>query len=68
GILLLQGFHLSQMDFASGSFGRPKGVSSGLPLWQVYLLWIAVVAVLYKPCKWFGRYKAAHNKDWIKYL
>ena len=67
-VLLLQGIHWSQMDFASGAFGRPKGVTSGLPLWGIYLIWICVVAVLYLPCKWFGKYKAAHSQWWLKYL
>ena len=68
-IMFLQGFHWADLDFASGAFGRPKAVSSGVVLWAVYLIWIAVVAVLYKPCLWFGRYKAKHKeKVWLKYL
>ncbi|HEX8331150.1 MAG TPA: heparan-alpha-glucosaminide N-acetyltransferase domain-containing protein [Segetibacter sp.] len=66
-IMFLQGFSWSQMDFASGTFGRPKGVQSGLELWTVYLIWIGVVAVLYKPCFWFGRYKSTHTQWWLKY-
>lgn len=68
GILFLQGFHWSQMDFASGTFGRPKGLQSGLPLGEIYLLWIIGVALLYKPCQWFGHYKAKHKQWWLKYL
>jgi uncharacterized membrane protein len=68
GILLLQGIHLDQMEFASGTFGRPKALHTGLPLWVIYLIWIAVVALLYKPCKWFGEYKAKHKEWWLKYL
>jgi uncharacterized membrane protein len=67
-VMLLQGFHWSQMDFASGNFGRPKGVESGSSLWAVYLVWIGVVVVLYKPCKWFGNYKAQHKQWWLKYI
>ncbi len=67
-IMFLQGFNWSQMDFASGSFGRPKGTNSGLPLWEIYLLWIVVVACLYKPCQWFGNYKATHKQWWLKYI
>jgi hypothetical protein len=67
-ILFLQGFHWSQMDFASGSFGRPKGVESGVALWVVYVIWIAIVLLLYKPCLWFGRYKAQNKNWWLKYL
>lgn len=67
-ILFLEGFHWSQLDFVSGTFGRPKGVGSGLSLWGIYLLWMAVVVVLYKPCVWYGQYKSTHKNWWLKYL
>lgn len=67
-VLFLQGFHWSDLNFASGAFGRPKGVENGVPLWAVYGTWIAVVAALYKPCVWFGRYKAGHKNWWLRYL
>lgn len=67
-VLFAQGFHWADMDFATGSFGRPKGPESGVPLWAVYLIWPAVVALLYKPCIWFGKQKANHNSWWIRYL
>ncbi|GEO07804.1 DUF1624 domain-containing protein [Segetibacter aerophilus] len=68
GILLLQGVHLDQMEFASGTFGRPKGLQTGLPLSAIYLIWVGVVAILYRPCKWFGQYKAKHKEWWLKYI
>jgi uncharacterized membrane protein len=67
-MLFMQGFHWEQMDFASGSFGRPKGLHSGVGLWAIYLLWIGVVVLLYWPCKWFGNYKAKHRQWWLKYI
>ncbi len=67
-LLFFQGFHWSQMDFASGTFGRPKGLESGLPLWGVYLIYIFVVVILYKPCVWYGQYKATHKQWWLKYF
>lgn len=68
-ILLLQGFSFSSLEFATGTFGRPKNVSSGLDLWAVYLIWIGVVAALYFPCQWFGNFKAEHKeKWWLRYL
>ena len=67
-VLFLQGFDWTQFDFASGTFGRPKGVTSGLPLWAIYVMWIAVVLILYKPCTWFGKIKATHPQWWLKYL
>ncbi len=67
-ILFLQGFHWSDLNFASGSFGRPLQGESGIPLWAVYGVWFTVVAALYKPCAWFGRYKAEHKSWWLKYV
>ena len=29
----------------------------GVPLWGVYLCWIAVVLLMYAPCRWFARFK-----------
>lgn len=66
-MLFMQGFEWSQFEFASGTFGRPKGLESGLPLWTIYIIWILVVAILYKPCQWFGKYKAENQHWWLKY-
>lgn len=67
-LMLLQGFHWSQLDFTSGTFGRPKGATSGVDLWVIYLIWITIVLLLYTPCKWFGKYKAEHQYWWLKYI
>ncbi|MHA4807127.1 DUF1624 domain-containing protein [Flavitalea flava] len=67
-ILFCQGFHWADLNFSSGTFGRPKGKESGIPLWAVYPVWIAVVALLYKPCAWFGHYKAMHKYWWLRYM
>jgi len=40
----------------------------GFPLWVAYLFWIAVVALLYYPCKWYGKYKRAHQQWWLSYV
>ena len=38
-------------------------------LWTVYIIWMGVVLALYLPCKWYGKYKAAHHeKKWLSYL
>ncbi len=47
-------------------FFRPQNF--GYPLWVVYLIWIAVVAVLYRPCKWYSQYKQTHRQWWLSYL
>ncbi|MBW1656624.1 DUF1624 domain-containing protein [Flavobacterium quisquiliarum] len=65
-MLFTQGFSFSQ--FETGTFGRPKGMKSGFPLWTIYLIWIFVVALLYKPCQWYGKYKAENQHWWLKYI
>ena len=67
-MMFLQGFSWSQLDFASGTFGRPKGVQSGVELWMIYLIWIGVATLLYKPCLWFGKYKTKHKHWWLKFI
>jgi len=70
GLLFLQGFHWHQLDFASGTFGRPKDMQSGVSLGIVYLIWICVVVILYKPCVWYGRFKTANKNKywWLRYI
>ncbi len=67
-MMFLQGFSWSQLDFAAGNFGRLKNVESGVRLWVIYLIWIGVVVIMYKPCVWFGKYKAEHTYWWLKYI
>jgi len=67
-LMFLQGFHWSDLSFSTGTFGRPLGVQSGVELWVIYLIWIGVVALMYKPCLWFGKYKAQHKALWLKYI
>jgi uncharacterized membrane protein len=67
-VLFLQGFRWPAFSFASGTFGRPKDVASGLPLHYIILIWVAVVAMLYRPCIWFAHYKQHSNSRFIKYL
>ena len=40
----------------------------GYSLGTVYLIWIALVAVLYYPCRWFNKIKQEHSHWWLKYL
>jgi hypothetical protein len=40
----------------------------GYDLWIVYLIWFAIIAALYKPCKWFNKYKATHKQWWLSYV
>jgi uncharacterized membrane protein len=40
----------------------------GFPLWAVYLFWIAVVLILYYPCRWYGQFKRTHSQWWLSYI
>ncbi len=67
-IMLLQGFHWSDLSFEPFQFGRPK-TESGIDLWLVYIVWLSVVAILYPLCKRYSGYKLAHKeKKWLRYL
>lgn len=67
-ILFSQGLSWTDLDFTSGTFGRPKGVITGLSLAGIYIIWLGVVLALYKPCQWFGKFKSNHDYWWLKYL
>jgi uncharacterized membrane protein len=40
----------------------------GYPLWVTYVVWVAVVALLYPPCVWFAGIKRRHNWEWLSYF
>jgi len=44
----------------------PKGFGVGLP--GVYLIWIAVVVMLYPLCRWVAAIKARRRDWWLSYL
>jgi uncharacterized membrane protein len=68
GMVLAQGFAWSELNFGPFGFGRPAQ-GGGIGLGAVYLAWAAVVAALYVPCRWYGRYKAQHpEKWWLRYI
>jgi len=37
-------------------------------LWRTYLLWVALIAILYFPCRWYARYKSKSKEWWVSYL
>jgi uncharacterized membrane protein len=50
-------------DFAQ----RPLGYGHGLPF--IYTIWILVVAILYRPCRWFMDLRSRHRDwGWLSYL
>ncbi len=67
-VLFAQGFNWSQLSFASGTFGHPQNIESGISLGWVYLVWTLVVFLMYFPSKWYAAYKATHKYSWLKYI
>jgi uncharacterized membrane protein len=45
---------------------RPATFGFNLPI--VYLIWFCAVASLYLPCRWFKKYKATHQRWWLRYI
>lgn len=35
---------------------------------RAYGIWVALVLVLYYPCKWFGKFKSSRKAWWVSYL
>jgi uncharacterized membrane protein len=66
------------MFFASGhtweqthdpvSFVRFRPSWFGFDLWVVFAVWIGVIALLYFPCRWFGKYKSRNRQWWLSYV
>jgi len=66
-MVFLQGFKSSDMVFGF-NFGRPKS-GSGLPLWAIYMVWIAIVTAMFPLCRRYGRYKERNKgKMWVRLL
>ncbi len=66
-VVLLSGFTWAQAT-APDLFFKFRPANFGFELPWVYLIWIAVVAAMYFPSRWFGNYKAKHNMWWLRYL
>jgi uncharacterized membrane protein len=64
-LFFANGHTLSQ---ASTGFLHFKSPNDGLPLGIVYLIWIAVVTLMYPLCKRYDRLKSLHKKWWLSYL
>lgn len=67
--MLLQGQPWWETILSPAHIDAGVYADNGFPLWVVYLVWVAVVAVLYFPCLWYAKYRA-ENKDkwWLSYL
>jgi uncharacterized membrane protein len=63
------GFKFSDMIFDRFVVLQPELKGYGFELWVVYLIWIAIIFLLYPICKWYDGYKS-NNRDkwWLSYL
>ncbi len=55
--------------FANHPMGNPpppEGYAWSLPL--LYFVTLAVVAILYVPCRWMGELKRRRSEPWLRYL
>lgn len=66
-LFLATGHHLSEIVTQKG-FGSEFPPGFGVHLWQMYLLWIGAVMLLYFPSKWYDKYKSTHTNWWLSYL
>ena len=53
-------------DLGAYPFTPPPGWGLSLP-W-IYLLWVAVVVMLYPVCAWFAGVKRRQSSPWLSYL
>ncbi len=68
-LFLARGNSISEGISKDGMMPNFIKPGEGYNLWMVYLLWIAVVVMLYPVCKWYDRYKTNHKeKWWLSYL
>ena len=45
-----------------------RPLNFGFSLAVVYVIWLAIVALLYLPCRWFHQYKLTHTQWWLRYV
>ena len=67
---VLSGYKASDMVLSAGVYDSPGLKGYGFGLWVVYGVWIVLILLLYPLCKWFDRYKSAHQATqwWLSYL
>jgi uncharacterized membrane protein len=66
-LFFVQGY--SEKDIApqhAPFYFRPDHFGFGLA--GVYLLWLAVILILFPFCKWYDNYKTTHKKWWLSYI
>lgn len=71
---LLNLMHVLYLGLAYGHWDWSGGLIAGPPegfepaLWRAYVAWALAVALLYLPCRAYGRYKRRSRNPWLSYL
>ena len=67
---VLSGYRWSDMILTTMIQRSPALKGYGFNLLTVYVVWIALIFVLYPICKWFDRYKRIHRSGqwWLSYM
>jgi len=65
-VFFATGHTTAQISSGGPFLFQPPGFGYGLAV--VYVIWIAIVAVLYLPCRWFSKYKMEHRQWWLSYI
>jgi uncharacterized membrane protein len=65
----LTGFGWASMILPTWVSYSPNLKGYGFPLWVVYIIWVAVIFMLYPICLRYDKYKQAHKEKWyLSYL
>jgi uncharacterized membrane protein len=67
---VFSGYHGSDMVLNTKMNMTPALKGYGFNLFIVYVVWIALVFLLYPCCKWYYEYKRAHvsSRRWLSYI
>jgi uncharacterized membrane protein len=66
-LFFVQGYSEKEMAPQHAPFYfRPDQFGFGLA--GVYLIWLAVILILFPFCKWYDDYKTTHKKWWLSYI
>jgi uncharacterized membrane protein len=68
-LLVYEGRKASEYIFSAGNLTSGRLSGFGLSLPAVYIVWVAVIVLLYPLCLWYQRYRQKHpEKWWLRYL
>jgi len=66
-LFFIMGYNTSQIATPPNPiFFEPDGF--GFNLAGVYLIWLGVLLIMYRPCKWYSNYKKTHHQWWLSYI